>query len=1120
MLDELVGSLSPIEDAVAATLAVAGSAALPAEALAAVHGETTVEPALEGLRARALAEQDGDGRWHLSAEATAHFRRRDLAATAAPLIRYLADSASAAANPEQAAQVGPAILGTLQWARSADKWEDVRLLSRAAERALALAGRFGAWGLTLEALLESAKALNDRTGEAYAHHQLGTKALLVGENEAARSNLAAAVRLRRQLGDKPGVAASKRNLALVPRAPGIALVRRFGALGKTKGLLLLLVVVSVVAAGGTTAGILITNGPHVEPPSLDRDKVSFGSIAFGQTVRRRLIFNSGSKNQTITAISTGLQDFNARRACLTVIPTKTTCVILLTFSPAADGPRKATLSVTLADGSSLQSTLNGTGVAAPVEVSLTPSVALGDVQVGQSQMATLTLAAGSRDRSVSTISTGGSAEFQADQACRGELKANTSCGIKVTFSPAADGPRKATLSVTLADGSSLQSTLNGTGVAAPVEVSLTPSVALGDVQVGQSQMATLTLAAGSRDRSVSTISTGGSAEFQADQACRGELKANTSCGIKVTFSPAADGPRKATLSVTLADGSSLQSTLNGTGVAAPVEVSLTPSVALGDVQVGQSQMATLTLAAGSRDRSVSTISTGGSAEFQADQACRGELKANTSCGIKVTFSPAADGPRKATLSVTLADGSSLQSTLNGTGVAAPVEVSLTPSVALGDVQVGQSQMATLTLAAGSRDRSVSTISTGGSAEFQADQACRGELKANTSCGIKVTFSPAADGPRKATLSVTLADGSSLQSTLNGTGFLMADLGVSFAKLPSSRQEQSRLVVYIAVSNRGPQSAPNALLDLSVPTSTGVSVSFNRKLSTCSLPCKLGTLEAGRRRTVTLVYDIGPLLAKSGAITLTANVRSDARDSNGGATAPATVTLFAVDPSLTPSVALGDVQVGQSQMATLTLAAGSRDRSVSTISTGGSAEFQADQACRGELKANTSCGIKVTFSPAADGPRKATLSVTLADGSSLQSTLNGTGFLMADLGVSFAKLPSSRQEQSRLVVYIAVSNRGPQSAPNALLDLSVPTSTGVSVSFNRKLSTCSLPCKLGTLEAGRRRTVTLVYDIGPLLAKSGAITLTANVRSDARDSNGGATAPAVVKVEEKPKPDPG
>jgi hypothetical protein len=101
--------------------------------------------------------------------------------------------------------------------RAADhrRWGEVLRLGRILEGALIVGARWGAWAIALERCVAAAKATADRSAEAWALHQLGTRAVCLGETHKARASLGQAVKLREALRDDEGAAASRRNLGVV-----------------------------------------------------------------------------------------------------------------------------------------------------------------------------------------------------------------------------------------------------------------------------------------------------------------------------------------------------------------------------------------------------------------------------------------------------------------------------------------------------------------------------------------------------------------------------------------------------------------------------------------------------------------------------------------------------------------------------------------------------------------------------------------------------------------------------------------------------------------------------------------------------------------------------------------
>ncbi len=110
-----------------------------------------------------------------------------------------------------------------QYAAEQRRSGEVLELGRVLERALVLRSRWGAWAIVLDRCLAAAKSLGDRSDEAWALHEIGTRAVCLGEVGVARRSLGEALRLRENLDDGAGAAVSRLNLSFVlPPPPPVA----------------------------------------------------------------------------------------------------------------------------------------------------------------------------------------------------------------------------------------------------------------------------------------------------------------------------------------------------------------------------------------------------------------------------------------------------------------------------------------------------------------------------------------------------------------------------------------------------------------------------------------------------------------------------------------------------------------------------------------------------------------------------------------------------------------------------------------------------------------------------------------------------------------------------------
>jgi len=108
-----------------------------------------------------------------------------------------------------------ALLRVQQAATDIRRWGEVLRLGRLLEGALVIGARWGAWTIALERCLAAAKAIGDRSSEAWALHEIGTLAVCLGEPGMARASLSQAVKLREAMREDGAAQASRRSLSLV-----------------------------------------------------------------------------------------------------------------------------------------------------------------------------------------------------------------------------------------------------------------------------------------------------------------------------------------------------------------------------------------------------------------------------------------------------------------------------------------------------------------------------------------------------------------------------------------------------------------------------------------------------------------------------------------------------------------------------------------------------------------------------------------------------------------------------------------------------------------------------------------------------------------------------------------
>jgi hypothetical protein len=161
-------------------------------------------------------------------------------------------------DPAAQLQEGPALLALLRWAAKNKRPREAIRLGRVIDTAFAAGRRWGAWREVLETVLAASRQGGERSSEAWALHQLGTRAFCRGEVEAGVEMLRQALHLRRELGDDAGAIVTYHNLGVALRPEPVW--TRFPRLW-----LLGLPVVAVLASASIAAGLFSCAGPRSRP---------------------------------------------------------------------------------------------------------------------------------------------------------------------------------------------------------------------------------------------------------------------------------------------------------------------------------------------------------------------------------------------------------------------------------------------------------------------------------------------------------------------------------------------------------------------------------------------------------------------------------------------------------------------------------------------------------------------------------------------------------------------------------------------------------------------------------------------------------------------------------------
>ena len=202
------------EKKVLAALAVFSGTSVAGEHVAAVAGVQDAQPVLENLEQRGLV-QSHEQRYALAPGVkTEELGDRKPWLTRA--LNYFVGWSEQHRNQHKlVASSGGAILLLLKQAVDARAWSDVSRLGHASEEALTVTGKWDMWANVLDSLELAANAQGDVAERAWVLHQLGTRALCLGDRYAAETSLRDALGLRERINDVAGAAATQHNLNIL-----------------------------------------------------------------------------------------------------------------------------------------------------------------------------------------------------------------------------------------------------------------------------------------------------------------------------------------------------------------------------------------------------------------------------------------------------------------------------------------------------------------------------------------------------------------------------------------------------------------------------------------------------------------------------------------------------------------------------------------------------------------------------------------------------------------------------------------------------------------------------------------------------------------------------------------
>jgi hypothetical protein len=223
----LADLLSSIDDKQRlALLALAGLPGVPLHArhIAAIADVADLEPSLIALVRQGLVTTNQSH--HQLAHGVADRLRRveDLKPWVNRAITYWTSWAERhQRNMDAVVEESEVLLRVHQSAADNRRSEEVIALGSLVEGPLVLRARWGAWATVIERCLDTARATGNRSAEAWALHELGSRALCLGDAPKARVMLTQAMKLRDELEERSAAAVSQKNLnVLMPPSPEVS----------------------------------------------------------------------------------------------------------------------------------------------------------------------------------------------------------------------------------------------------------------------------------------------------------------------------------------------------------------------------------------------------------------------------------------------------------------------------------------------------------------------------------------------------------------------------------------------------------------------------------------------------------------------------------------------------------------------------------------------------------------------------------------------------------------------------------------------------------------------------------------------------------------------------------
>lgn len=218
-LEVIIQKSNETQKKILSLLAVAGGFVLTREHLAKLAGAKTFDVDMNALLGRGLVEVQG-ANFRLSNESVKSLIQLwDLSGWEDALINHFANWLQTAPQDMLVDQVANTLFHLIQRAGEKKQWNNVVVIGKRLEQFYALKKKWDSWLKILNLIRLAAQYLKDQYLSGWVLHQLGSRAMCLDLKSEASDLLNQALKIRKALGDKDGLAVTQHNLNVLMNVP-------------------------------------------------------------------------------------------------------------------------------------------------------------------------------------------------------------------------------------------------------------------------------------------------------------------------------------------------------------------------------------------------------------------------------------------------------------------------------------------------------------------------------------------------------------------------------------------------------------------------------------------------------------------------------------------------------------------------------------------------------------------------------------------------------------------------------------------------------------------------------------------------------------------------------------